>query len=63
VQVIPFSPNSQDIQEYLEMRLKHDLDSEEMSPALKADIMRRIPERIPDVYVIANCIIEAVSNR
>ena len=63
VQVIPFSPNSQDIREYLEMRLKHDLDSEEMSPALKADIMKRIPEKIPDVYVIANSIIEAVSNR
>jgi len=62
VQVIPFSPNTQDIREYLEMRLEHDLDSEEMSPALKADIMKRIPEKIPDVYVIANCIIEAVSN-
>ena len=49
VQVIPFSPNSEDIREYLEMKLKHDLDSEEMSPALKADIMKRIPERIPDV--------------
>ena len=50
-QIIPFSPNSEDIREYLAMRLKHDLDSEEMSPALKADIMKRIPEAIPDVYV------------
>ena len=48
VQVIPFSPNSEDIKEYLEMKLKHDSDSEVMSPALKADIMKRIPERIPD---------------
>ena len=49
VQIIPFSPNSEDIREYLEMKLKHDLDSEEMSPALKSDIMKHIPERIPDV--------------
>jgi len=63
VQVIPFSPNSQDIGEYLEMRLKHDSDSEAMSPALKADIMKRIPEKIPDMYVMVNSIIEAASNR
>jgi len=62
VQVIPFSPNKQDIREYLDMRLKHDSGSEVMSPALKADIMKRIPERIPDAYVIANPIIEAASN-
>ena len=49
VRVIPFSPNSEDIREYLEMKLKHDLGSEEMSPALEADIMKRIPETIPDV--------------
>ena len=49
VQAIPFSPHSEDIREYLEMKLKHDLDSEEMSPVLKADIMKLIPERIPDV--------------
>ena len=62
VQVIPFSPNSEDIREYLEMRLKHDSGSEEMSPALKADIMKRIPEKIPDVYVITDSISEASSN-
>ena len=63
VQLIPFSPNIEDIREYLEMKLKHDLDSEEMSPALKADIMKRISERIPDVYVMANSISKARSNR
>jgi len=62
-QVIPFSPNSEDIREYLEMKLKHDLDSEEMNPALKADIMKRIPERVPDAYVMANSISKARSNR
>jgi len=63
VQVIPFSPNCHDIREYLEMRLKHDSGSEEMSPALKTDIMRRIPEKIPDVYVMVNSIIEVASDR
>ena len=63
VHVIPFSPNSEDIREYLEMKLKYDLDSEEMSPGLKADIMKRIPERIPDAYVMANSISKARSNR
>jgi len=62
VQVTPFSPNGGDIREYLEMMLKHDLDSEAMSPALKADIMKRIPEQIPDAYVIANSISKAPSN-
>ena len=63
VQVISFSPNSEDIREYLELKLKHDSDSEAMNPALKADIMRRIPEKIPDVYVMVNSIMEAASNR
>ena len=58
-QVIPFSPNSEDVREYLEMKLKHDSDSEVMSPGLKADIMKRIPERIPDAYVMANSISKA----
>ena len=54
VQVIPISPNREDIKEYLEMELEHDLDSAAMSPALRADIMKRIPEKIPDAYVMAN---------
>ena len=53
-QVIPISPNSADIREYLERALEDDLDSETMNPALKADIMKRIPEKIPDAYVIAS---------
>ena len=62
VQTIPFCPNGEDIREYLEMRLKHDLDSEEMSHELKADIMRRIPEKIPEMYVMSNCVSKAPCN-
>ena len=53
-QVIPISPNSEDIREYLEMELESDLDSEAMTPALRADIMKRIPETILDAYVVAS---------
>ena len=63
VQVIPINPNSEDIREYLEMELEHDSDSEAMSPALKADIMKRIPEIIPDGYVMAISISKALSSR
>ena len=52
-QVIPISPKSEDIKEYLEMEMRYDLDSETMSPALKADIIKCILEKIPDAYVMA----------
>jgi len=52
-QVIPIGPSSEDIKEYLEIELGRDLDSEAMSPALRADILKRIPEKIPDTYVIS----------
>ena len=53
-QVIPINPNGEDIKEYLEMELRRDLDSAAMSPALRADIMKRIPEKIPNAYVMAS---------
>ena len=53
-QVIPISPNTEDIREYLEMELRRDWDSGTMSAALKADIMKRIPEKIPDAYVMTS---------
>ena len=52
-QVIPISPSNEDIKEYLEIELGRDLDSEAMSSELRADILKRIPEKIPDTYVIA----------
>lgn len=52
-QVIPISPSNEDIKEYLEIELGRDLDSEAMIPALRADILKRIPEKIPDAYAMA----------
>ena len=51
-QIISIIPNSEDIREYLEMELERDLDSEAMNPALRTDILKRIPEKIPDAYVM-----------
>ena len=62
-QIIPISPNSEDIREYPEMELGHDLHSETMSPTLRADIMQRIPEKIPDAYVMASPTPEALRDR
>ena len=63
VRVISISPNSEDIKEYLEMELEHDLDSEAMNPTLKDDILKHIPEKIPDAYVMVNSILKASDNR
>ena len=53
-QVIPISLSSEDIRGYLERALERDLDSEAMSSTLGADIMKHIPEMIPDAYVMAS---------
>ena len=47
--VIPISPNTDDIQNYVEMRLKRDAEPEAMSKDLRADIVRVILEEISDM--------------
>jgi len=49
--VIPVSPNPDDIQTYVEMRLDRDAESEAMSTDLRANIMRVIPEKISNMCV------------
>jgi len=49
--VIPVIPNSNDIQNYVEMKLDRDAAPEAMSTDLRADIMRVIPEKISDMCV------------
>jgi len=49
--IVPISPKRNDIERYLENKLDMDTDLEAMSPALRADILRIIPERISEVYV------------
>ena len=49
--VIPISPNTDDIRNYLEMRLDRDAEPEAMSNDLRVDIMRVILEKISDMCV------------
>ena len=49
--VIPISPNSDDIQNYVEMRLDGDAEPEAMTDDLRADIVRVILEKISDMSV------------
>ena len=62
-QVIPISPNRGDIREYLAKALREDLNSRAMDPALKAEIMKRIPEQLSDAYVAVISISKAPSHR
>ena len=49
--VIPISPNTDDIRNYLEMKLDRDTELEAMSDDLRADIVRVIVEQISDMCV------------
>ena len=53
VAVIPISPNTDDIRNYLEMRLDGDADLEAMSDNLRADIVRVVLEKLSDMCVEA----------
>ena len=49
--VMPISPNTEDIRNYLEMRLGRDPEPEAMSNGLRADIVTAILENISDMCV------------
>ena len=49
--VIPINPSTDDIRNYLEMRLDRDDELEAMDKYLRADIVRIIPEKMSDMCV------------
>ena len=51
--LIPISPNTQDIRNYLEMRLKRDVKPEAMDNDLWGDIVKTMLDKMPDMYVAA----------
>ena len=51
--VIPISPSHVDIRNFLEMKLERDDQPEAMNNDLREDILRIIPEKIPDMCVRA----------
>ena len=58
--VIPINPNTDDIRNYLEIRLDMDDEPEAMDNGLRADIIKIIPEKMSDMCVAAftiSCII------
>ena len=52
--MLPVSPNTEDIKNYLEMRLNRDDDREAMDNNLRADIVSSILENMSDMYVTAS---------
>ena len=51
--VLPISPNTEDIRNYLEMRLDRDVEPEAMDNDLRADIVSSILDKMSDMYVVA----------
>ena len=47
--MIPISPNTDEIRNYVEMRLDRDSEPEAMTNDLRADIVRVILEKISDM--------------
>ena len=52
VVVVPVSPSRHEIKRYLERKLEMDTMRDEMSDALRGDILRIIPERISEMCVV-----------
>ena len=53
VVVLPISPNTEDVKNYLEMRLDRDVEPEAMDNDLRADIVSTILDKMSDMYVAA----------
>ena len=51
--VLPISPSTEDIRNYLEMRLDRDVEPEAMDNDLRSDIVSSILEKMSDMYVAA----------
>ena len=51
--LIPISPNTQDIRNYLDMRLDRDVEPEAMDNDLRTDIVTSILDNMSDMYVAA----------
>ena len=51
--VLPISPNTEDIRNYMEMRLDRDVEPEAMDNNLRVDIVNSILEKMSDMYVTA----------
>jgi len=55
--IVPISPKMHDIERYLEKKLEMDTESDAMSDALRADILRVIPQRISGMCVVESLVL------
>ena len=55
--IVPISPKVHDIERYLEKKLEMDTESDAMSDALRADILRVIPQRISGMCVVESLVL------
>ncbi|KAG0632831.1 ankyrin repeat-containing domain protein [Tuber brumale] len=58
--VISISPNTDDIRNYLELRLGRDEMSEAMNDDLRADIIRVVLEKISDIFLLVSLNIDSI---
>ena len=61
--MLPISPNTEDIRNYLEMRLERDVEPEAMDNDLRADIISIILDKMSDMYVAASPLSTAYAYR
>ena len=54
-EMLPVSPDQDDIKSYLSIRLRRDPEFDAMDEKLEADILRIIPEVISGMYVFSRC--------
>ena len=54
-EMLPVSPDQDDIKSYLSIRLRRDPEFDAMDEELEADILRIIPEVISGMYVFSRC--------
>ena len=54
--IVPISPSTHEIKIYLEKKLEMDTMRDAMSDALRADILRIVPERISEMCVVASTV-------
>ncbi|RPA93304.1 hypothetical protein L873DRAFT_1793731 [Choiromyces venosus 120613-1] len=60
VDMIPISPAKEDIGIYVRMRLSKDSDPDKMNEELRADILRIIPEKMSEIFLLVSLAMDAI---
>ncbi|RPA91333.1 hypothetical protein L873DRAFT_1819658 [Choiromyces venosus 120613-1] len=60
VAILSIIPRKNDIIEYIRMRLSEDMTPEAMDSSLEAEILRKIPEKVSEIFLLVSLNIEAI---